>query len=97
VRRRGRLNYRILGRPPTISGAALGDSNTGMHLEIGILTALIGREKPARTKSCHVDAGCGAESVPRQAARSRLDHVGYLEEYPQYLNGKFTDARRPRW
>jgi len=30
--------------PPTISAAALGDSNTGMHLAIGILTALIGRE-----------------------------------------------------
>jgi formyl-CoA transferase len=23
--------------PPTVSGAALGDSNTGMHLAIGIL------------------------------------------------------------
>jgi formyl-CoA transferase len=31
--------------PPTVSGAALGDSNTGMHLAIGILTAPIGREK----------------------------------------------------
>ena len=31
--------------PPTISGAALGDSNTGMHLLIGILTALMAREK----------------------------------------------------
>ena len=26
--------------PPTVSAAALGDSNTGMHLAIGILTAL---------------------------------------------------------
>src|SRR3982074_2461070 len=34
--------------PPTISGAALGDSNTGMHLAIGILTALIGREKTGK-------------------------------------------------
>lgn len=32
--------------PPTISAAALGDSNTGMHLLIGLLTAIIGREKP---------------------------------------------------
>jgi len=29
---------------PTISSAALGDSNTGMHLAIGILTAYIGRQ-----------------------------------------------------
>src|SRR5208283_2112788 len=31
--------------PPLVSGAALGDSNTGMHLLIGILAALVGREK----------------------------------------------------
>src|ERR1700692_2752765 len=29
--------------PPTVSAAALGDSNTGMHLAIGILTALHAR------------------------------------------------------
>ena len=29
---------------PTISAVALGDSNTGMHLAIGILTAIIGRD-----------------------------------------------------
>ncbi|WP_179214226.1 CoA transferase, partial [Paraburkholderia caledonica] len=34
--------------PPTISAAALGDSNTGMHLAIGILTALIGRDKTGK-------------------------------------------------
>lgn len=30
---------------PTQSGAALGDSNTGMHLTIGILAALMQRER----------------------------------------------------
>ena len=30
---------------PTQSGAALGDSNTGMHLAIGLLAALVQREK----------------------------------------------------
>src|SRR5208337_5595191 len=34
--------------PPTISGAALGDSNTGLHLLIAVLTALIGREKTGK-------------------------------------------------
>jgi len=34
--------------PPTVSGAALGDSNTGMHLAIGILTALRMRDKTGR-------------------------------------------------
>ena len=36
--------------PPTVSAAALGDSNTGMHLAIGILTALMGRQKPVKAK-----------------------------------------------
>ncbi len=34
--------------PPTVSAAALGDSNTGMHLLIGILTALLHREKQVK-------------------------------------------------
>src|ERR1700737_4926189 len=34
--------------PPTVSAAALGDSNTGMHLAIGILTALHGRNKTGK-------------------------------------------------
>ena len=33
---------------PTISSAALGDSNTGMHLAIGILTAIIGRQQTGK-------------------------------------------------
>jgi formyl-CoA transferase len=56
--------------PPTISAAALGDSNTGMHLAIGILTALIDRTKTGKgQKGGRLDAGRGAQSVPRQAAR----------------------------
>src|SRR6202167_1378043 len=34
--------------PPLVSAAALGDSNTGMHLAIGLLTALIGRDKTGK-------------------------------------------------
>ena len=52
--------------PPTISAAALGDSNTGMHLAIGILTALIGHEKtgrasrPAATRARRLPGGVSA-------------------------------------
>src|SRR5258705_3090312 len=44
--------------PPTVSAAALGDSNTGMHLLIGILTALMAREKTrmGRTESVATQA-----------------------------------------
>jgi len=46
--RRSGVDHRILDGPPTVSAAALGDSNTGMHLAIGILTALIGRDKTGK-------------------------------------------------
>ena len=34
--------------PPTVSAAARGGSNTGMHLAIGILTAYIGRQQTGK-------------------------------------------------
>ncbi|MEJ0028405.1 MAG: formyl-CoA transferase [Rhizomicrobium sp.] len=80
--------------PPTISAAALGDSNTGMHLAIGILTALIGREKAGRGQKVSVSMQDAVLNLCRVKLRDqeRLEHVGYLEEYPQYPNGKFGDA-----
>jgi len=80
--------------PPTISGAALGDSNTGMHLAIGILTALIGRGKTGKGQKVAVSMQDAVLNLCRVKLRDqeRLDHLGYLEEYPQYPNGKFTDA-----
>ena len=80
--------------PPTISAAALGDSNTGMHLAIGILTALLGREKTGKGQKVSVSMQDAVLNLCRVKLRDqeRLDHVGYLEEYPQYPNGKFTDV-----
>jgi formyl-CoA transferase len=80
--------------PPTVSGAALGDSNTGMHLAIGILTALIGREKTGKGQKVAVSMQDAVLNLCRVKLRDqeRLDRVGYLEEYPQYPNGTFTDA-----
>ena len=80
--------------PPTVSAAALGDSNTGMHLAIGILTALIGRAKTGRGQKVAVSMQDAVLNLCRVKLRDqeRLDRLGYLEEYPQYPNGKFTDA-----
>jgi len=80
--------------PPTVSGAALGDSNTGMHLAIGILAALIGREKTGKGQKVSMSMQDAVLNLCRVKLRDqeRLDHVGYLEEYPQYPNGKFGDA-----
>jgi formyl-CoA transferase len=80
--------------PPTISGAALGDSNTGMHLAIGILGALIGREKTGKGQRVSVSMQDAVLNLCRVKLRDqqRLERVGYLEEYPQYPNGTFTDV-----
>jgi formyl-CoA transferase len=80
--------------PPTVSAAALGDSNTGMHLAIGILTALIGRAKTGKGQKVAVSMQDAVLNLCRVKLRDqeRLDRVGYLEEYPQYPNGKFTDT-----
>jgi formyl-CoA transferase len=80
--------------PPTISAAALGDSNSGMHLAIGILTALIGREKSGKGQKVAVSMQDCVLNLCRVKLRDqqRLDRLGYLEEYPQYPNGKFSDV-----
>jgi len=86
--------------PPIISAAALGDSNTGMHLAIGILTALIGREKTGQGQKVAVSMQDAVLNLCRVKMRDqeRLDTVGYLEEYPQYpirqdgRYGTFTDT-----
>jgi formyl-CoA transferase len=80
--------------PPTVSGAALGDSNTGMHLLIGLLAALIQREKTGKGQRVFMSMQEAVLNLTRVKLRDqeRLERVGYLEEYPQYPNGTFGDA-----
>src|SRR5271156_7001630 len=80
--------------PPTVSGAALGDSNTGMHLLIGILTALIARDKTGNGQKVSASMQDSVLNLCRVKLRDqqRLERVGYLEEYPQYPNGEFGEA-----
>jgi formyl-CoA transferase len=80
--------------PPTISGAALGDSNTGMHLAIGLLAALLGRDQTGKGQRVSVSMQDAVLNLCRVKLRDqqRLERVGYLEEYPQYPNGTFTDV-----
>ena len=80
--------------PPTVSAAALGDSNTGMHLAIGILTALMHRQKTGKGQKVAFSMQEAVLNLCRVKLRDqqRLDRVGYLEEYPQYPHGKFSDV-----
>ena len=80
--------------PPTVSGAALGDSNTGMHLAIGILAALRYRDKTGKGQKVAVSMQDACINLCRVKLRDqlRLDRLGYLEEYPQYPHGTFTDV-----
>jgi formyl-CoA transferase len=80
--------------PPTVSAAALGDSNTGMHLAIGILTALRSRDKTGKGQKVAVSMQDSVLNLCRVKMRDqqRLDRVGYLEEYPQYPHGTFSDV-----
>ena len=85
---------------PTISAAALGDSNTGMHLAIGILTAIIGRQKTGKGQKVACSMQDAVLNLCRVKMRDqqRLDKVGYLEEYPQYPHEMeaFADKVVPR-
>jgi formyl-CoA transferase len=86
--------------PPMVSGAALGDSNTGMHLAIGILTALRMRETTGHGQKVSCAMQDAVLNLCRVKLRDqlRLDRTGVLEEYPQYppredgKYGKFGEA-----
>ena len=85
---------------PTISSAALGDSNTGMHLAIGILTAIIGRQQTGKGQKVAVAMQDSVINLCRVKLRDqqRLDRLGFLEEYPQYPHemDAFKDKVVPR-
>lgn len=65
-----------------------------MHLAIGLLTALIAREKTGRGQKVSVSMQDACLNLCRVKLRDqlRLERLGYLEEYPQYPNGTFGDA-----
>jgi formyl-CoA transferase len=79
---------------PTQSGAALGDSNTGMHLLIGLLSALIQRDKTGEGSFVYQSMHNACLNLCRIKTRDQLtlDRIGYLTQFPQYPDGKFGDC-----
>jgi formyl-CoA transferase len=83
--------------PPLVTGAQIGDSGSGLHLALGIVTALYQRTMTGKGQKVSVAMQDGVLNLCRVKLRDqqRLGQ-GALKEYPQFGEGRIFGEAVPR-